>query len=330
MTPSPSLGEFIDDDALRFKSQIPYPPTAQFSPTTGDFLKIAHNAMERTRGNNTHRSNSNFRHEREQVHSNTPRPTLLRLLITEEYEAKETRKLLHSILSQLNSSSQRVTEAEAQRRTLESSRVVQGMQITQTVIVAQQEASRAIQEAGLYKAQLAKAQREILRAREIVQAVEMQRDDAERAAAKARTMARRLNEEKVLFLAREEGRKEGFEEGMKMGRLASVTGDKSRMLEYNQPRRIEDNSAGRAPGSRGAYVEQRGGEVDYRGRAESPDSAQSPPSPHRRHACGHDRPDNGRQYTTPRQLRDPSSPTSTSSQSNDRTWAIHPPGRRAP
>jgi hypothetical protein len=87
-----------------------------------------------------------------------PGPLLL-LLITEEYEAKETQKLLHSILSQLNfSSSQRVTEAEAQRRTLKSSRVVQGMQITQTIIVAQQEASRAIQEAGLYKAQLDKAQ----------------------------------------------------------------------------------------------------------------------------------------------------------------------------
>jgi hypothetical protein len=109
----------------------------------------------------------------------------------------------------------------------------------------------------------------------------MQRDDTKCAAAKARTMARRLNEEKVLFLAHEEGRKEGFDEGMKMGRLAPVTGDESRMLEYNQPRCIEDNSAGRAPGSRGAYVEQQGGEVDYRGHAESLDSTQSPPSPHR-------------------------------------------------
>jgi len=100
-------------------------------------------------------------------------------------------------------------------------------------------------------------------------------------------------------LAHEEGRKEGFKEGMKMGRLAPVTRDESRMLEYNQPRHIEDNSASRVPGSWGAYVEQRGREVDYRGRAESPDSAQSPPSPHRQHVSGHDRPDNGRQYTTP-------------------------------
>jgi len=85
-------------------------------------------------------------------------PGPLLLLITEEYKAKETWKLLHSIPSQLNSSSQRITEAEAQRCTLELSRVVQGTQITQTIIVTQQEASRAIQEAGLYKAQLDKVQ----------------------------------------------------------------------------------------------------------------------------------------------------------------------------
>jgi hypothetical protein len=143
---------------LCFKSQIPYPPTTQFSPTTGDFPKIAHNVMEHTQGNNTHHSNSNFRHEQERVHSNTHPGPLLQLLITEEYEAKETLKLLHSILSQLNSSSQRVTEAEAPWHTLELSWVVQGMQITQTIIVAQQEALRAIQEAGLYKAQLDKVQ----------------------------------------------------------------------------------------------------------------------------------------------------------------------------
>ena len=155
----------------------------------------------------------------------------------------------------------------------------------------------------------------------------MQRDNTECTAAKARTMTRRLNKEKVL-LAHEEGRKEGFKEGMKMGRLAPVTRDESRMLEYNQPRHIEGNSAGRVPAGRGMYVGQRGGEVDYRGRAESLDSSQSPPSPRRRHMSRHDRHDNGRQYTTPRQMRGLSPPASMSSQSNDRTRAIHPPGRR--
>ncbi|CAL1700180.1 unnamed protein product [Somion occarium] len=45
-----------------------------------------------------------------------------------------------------------------------------------------------------------------------------QRDDAEAAAARARTTARRLKEEQIMFRAREEGRRQGYEEGLKQAR----------------------------------------------------------------------------------------------------------------
>ena len=60
------------------------------------------------------------------------------------------------------------------------------------------------------------------RAKEVVHAVENERDDAERAAVKARKVARELKERTVVQLAREEGRRAGFEEGIRQGRLLAT------------------------------------------------------------------------------------------------------------
>jgi hypothetical protein len=60
------------------------------------------------------------------------------------------------------------------------------------------------------------------RAKEVVHAVENERDEAERAAVKARKVARELKERTVVQLAREEGRRAGFEEGIRQGRLLAT------------------------------------------------------------------------------------------------------------
>ena len=70
----------------------------------------------------------------------------------------------------------------------------------------------------MWKLRVEEAQREILRAQEIVDRLEQDKLDAEAEAARARTLARKLREEKVIAKAREEGRRQGFQEGLNRGR----------------------------------------------------------------------------------------------------------------
>jgi hypothetical protein len=74
----------------------------------------------------------------------------------------------------------------------------------------------------LYKLQLEYAQKEIFKAQEILDSLEVQRRDAESSAANARNVARKLREDSLVDLAREEGRRLGLQEGLTHGRrLAS-------------------------------------------------------------------------------------------------------------
>ncbi|KAF8555434.1 hypothetical protein OG21DRAFT_904057 [Imleria badia] len=80
-----------------------------------------------------------------------------------------------------------------------------------------QELARLREEFKLYKLQFENVQKEILRARDIIDQVGSQRNEAEAEAASARTMARKLQEEKLVMLAREEGRRMGYQEGVYRG-----------------------------------------------------------------------------------------------------------------
>ena len=68
------------------------------------------------------------------------------------------------------------------------------------------------------------------RAQDIIKIVEDERDDAERSASKARAATRKLNDERLALFAREEGRRQGFEEGMQQGRLAMYTAPEMRHI----------------------------------------------------------------------------------------------------
>ncbi|KAL4258070.1 hypothetical protein AB1N83_011344 [Pleurotus pulmonarius] len=74
----------------------------------------------------------------------------------------------------------------------------------------------------LYKAQLARAQDEILRAQRIVDEVEQGKKDAEEAAARARARARKLEEESVVRQAMEQGRREGYRQGLRQGQQMAL------------------------------------------------------------------------------------------------------------
>ncbi|KAI0941178.1 hypothetical protein AcV7_002816 [Taiwanofungus camphoratus] len=137
-----------------------------------------------------------------------------RLLVYQERDAKDLRKMLSAVTEQLKGETQRADAAENKAREA----ALRFKAVNDAKVAAQQEAARVNEELRLYKLQLDNAQREIHRAQELLDAVEAQRLEAEEAAARARTTARRLKEEKVVQLAREEGRRVGLEEGMARGR----------------------------------------------------------------------------------------------------------------
>ncbi|KAF9474362.1 hypothetical protein BDN70DRAFT_936725 [Pholiota conissans] len=83
----------------------------------------------------------------------------------------------------------------------------------------ERELQRTKDELGLYKVQLDNAQKEIFRAQEIVDKVDRQRVEAEEELIRMKERFRRLSRDVAVEHAMEEGRRLGFEEGLKHGRV---------------------------------------------------------------------------------------------------------------
>ncbi|KAJ6591903.1 hypothetical protein B0H10DRAFT_1960697 [Mycena sp. CBHHK59/15] len=121
---------------------------------------------------------------------------------------------------------------EAESGALESSQLEQ----MQAASVVQKNGAEAQAELSLCKLQMNHAQQDIKRAQDVMRTLEVQRDDAERAATRARAAARKLHIEKMSILAREEGREEGYEMGFRHGQtIATAKRDLSRGLPGAPP-----------------------------------------------------------------------------------------------
>ncbi|KAJ7072565.1 hypothetical protein C8F01DRAFT_1104395 [Mycena amicta] len=92
-------------------------------------------------------------------------------------------------------------------------------------LTAVREAARLNESLRLYRFQLETAQNEINRAQSVFNIVEKERYKAELAGAKSRTVARRLHEQQKIYNAREEGRRQGLQEGLEAGRLHVLTSE---------------------------------------------------------------------------------------------------------
>ncbi|EPS98784.1 hypothetical protein FOMPIDRAFT_1024510 [Fomitopsis schrenkii] len=128
-------------------------------------------------------------------------------------EVKQSRRTLEAALERLQGETQRAQLAE--QRALELA--ARFKHVNDARIVAQRESDRLAQELQLYKNQLDVAQKELLRGEDLMRDLEAQRDDAEAVAARARSVARRLREQQLVFQAREDGRRMGYEEGLRRG-----------------------------------------------------------------------------------------------------------------
>ena len=129
---------------------------------------------------------------------------VLKMLMNEEHaQSRSTRKFLRTALARLDNETLRAQKAEQHALEIAQRFKV----ISDAHRLLQSELARANEELRLYKVEYSNAQRELDRGRDIVKALETQRDDAETRAARDRTTARKLKEEQLMIRAREEGRK---------------------------------------------------------------------------------------------------------------------------
>ncbi|KAG1719283.1 hypothetical protein EDB19DRAFT_1836899 [Suillus lakei] len=139
---------------------------------------------------------------------------LLARLIARDDEVREINALLVVTSERLETESNRANSSE--RRALEYFNRLR--QATENRERAEQDSARLREELKLYKLQLENAQKEIFRAQDIINQVSAQKCEAEADAARARTKARKLQEEKMMMMAHEDGRRRGYKEGLSIGR----------------------------------------------------------------------------------------------------------------
>ncbi|KAK1219408.1 hypothetical protein PQX77_017880 [Marasmius sp. AFHP31] len=156
--------------------------------------------------------------DRAKTLSQAPPSTLVKLLISEETTTKKTNHLLSQAVEQLNTASQRASDAEASRRSLQVQTLLERTKRDQEIAFAQEETIRAKNELDFYKRKLQETQDEALRAQQGMQAVQRRQAEAERNAAQARAIARKYRGQNLKMMAKEQGKLEGFREGLRLGR----------------------------------------------------------------------------------------------------------------
>ena len=174
----------------------------------------------------SHRSEGTSRHhrrydrDRDYDFASASARLLARLASRDDRDIKHARTLLVLTTERLESETRRADQAE--QRVIDTLHRLRDAHDATTA--ARTETARANEMVQLYKLQLEYAQREINRAQEILNQVEQERADAEAEAARARSTARRFREDTLVAKAREQGRKEGYQEGLSVGR-SMIIGD---------------------------------------------------------------------------------------------------------
>lgn len=187
-----------------------------------------------------------------QSHYSSSRRVLAHVLARKERDSKQMHQLLKLTFAKLDEESQRATDAE--RRAAEC--LVRARTAIDARAQADTDATAARTELAMYKLQLDQAQREIFRAQEMLTGLEERRHDAEEDAARARSVARKLQEERAIDAAREEGKQQGWREGLRRGMLlgrqeAEDELGRSRrrdedLRSRSRPRRVDDPLFSRA------------------------------------------------------------------------------------
>jgi hypothetical protein len=138
---------------------------------------------------------------------------LAHMLSVSARDAKELRRGLNTAYNKLDLSRERASHAE--KLAVDMLLRVRGAEEEREK--AMREASAIHEELGRYKALLDSAHGEIRRGQRLLQDQESLRYEAEADAARARDNARQMKQRRLIELAREQGRKMGYDEGVQAG-----------------------------------------------------------------------------------------------------------------
>ena len=156
-------------------------------------------------------------------------------------EPRTRREMLHTLADRYYAEKRRADDAERMLQDL----IIRMKTINEARLQALHDAAKANEElkcvvffgtlllltpTRLYKIQLTTAQNEIYKAQDTIEAVDRQRYNAEKEAAKFRSKTRRLNEDILMLAAREEAWKLGLQEGLNRGR----SNEENRSVEYEE------------------------------------------------------------------------------------------------
>ncbi len=135
------------------------------------------------------------------------------MLSVSSRDAKELRRGLSAAFDKLDQS--RVRASHAERLALET--LLRVREAEQERTNAMQQSSAVREELGKYKSLLDHAHEEIRRSQQMLRDQEQLRYEAEATAARDRDKARLIKQRRVIDLAREQGRKIGYNEGIQVG-----------------------------------------------------------------------------------------------------------------
>ena len=138
---------------------------------------------------------------------------LAHMLSVSARDAKELRRGLNTAYNKLDQSRERASHAEK----LALDMLLRVREAEEEREKAMREASTIHEELGRYKALLESAHGEIRRGQGLLQDQENLRYEAEATAARARDNARQMKQRRLIELAREQGRKMGYDEGIQAG-----------------------------------------------------------------------------------------------------------------
>ena len=192
----------------------PIDPTSPTSLKHSSSTSSSGHSSSSSSGGSTSRRKSRGNKERpDSTYAGLSSRDLARMLVEEEIRTSHFSKWSQTLTSQLSQQKQRADDAE--RRATHAA--VRLKEETEVRIRLDQALKQKNEELKLYQVQLKKAQGEIYKAQDALAEVEKMRDEAEYAAAKARSIARKLREQRLVDIAREEGRRVGLKEGLARG-----------------------------------------------------------------------------------------------------------------
>lgn len=186
------------------------PRSDEITPSSTDNQR-AHRSRESSSKTRSRKHRDKKSRSHDVARSDSSQNQLLHIVMEQEQEADALKRALSKTLEDLEE--KKLQLAEYEKGSKESAE--RFMKVNESRLAAEQEATRATSQLHVYEFQLQKAESEMATTQETLKILERQKQEAEEMAARARAKARKLLQKQVILEAKEEGRRSGFEAGIK-------------------------------------------------------------------------------------------------------------------